>query len=79
MRLVFAGGLRVAAIGGCAGVVVALLSGRFVERLLFQTSPRDPVIFTSAFGVVLLVAVIAAFLPARRALSVDPIVALKAD
>lgn len=79
MRLVFAGGLKVAAIGGIGGLIVALASGRFVESLLFETSPRDPLIFAAALGVVLVVALLAAFLPARRALLVDPIVALKAE
>ena len=79
MRLVFAGGLRVAALGGVSGLVVAFAAGRFVEPLLFQTSPHDPLILASALAVVLVVSLLAAFLPARRALLVNPIVALKGE
>lgn len=79
MRLVFAGGLRVAAFGAVGGLIVALAAGRLVAPLLFQTSPHDPLILAGAVAVVLVVSLLAAFLPARRALLVDPIVALKAE
>jgi putative ABC transport system permease protein len=79
MQLVFAGGLRVAAFGAVGGLIVALAAGRLVEPLLFQTSPHDPLILAGAVAVVLVVSLLAAFLPARRALLVDPIIALKAE
>jgi len=79
MRLVVARGLQIAVVGGGIGLVVALAAGRWVAPLLFQTSPRDPAVMAGVLGVVVLVGLAAAFLPARRALSVDPIDALRAD
>jgi ABC-type antimicrobial peptide transport system permease subunit len=79
VRIVLVRGLGIAVIGGGIGLGVALLAGRWVAPLLFQTSPRDPVVIAGVLGVVVLVAVVAALLPARRALAVDPIDALRAD
>ena len=79
MALVFRRGLRTTVIGGAAGLLVALVAGPMVKPLLFQTSPRDPLVFGAALGVVLVIAVLAALIPARRALGVDPIVALRAN
>ena len=79
MRLVLGNGLRVAIIGGVAGLAVALAASKFVAPLLFQTSPRDPTVLVSVMAVVTVIALIAAFLPAKRAVRVDPIVALRAE
>jgi ABC-type antimicrobial peptide transport system permease subunit len=79
MRMVVARGIRTAVVGGAAGAVVALIAGRWVGPLLFQTSPRDPAVFIVVLAVVTGVALLAALVPARRALRVDPIVALRAD
>jgi ABC-type antimicrobial peptide transport system permease subunit len=79
MAMVIARGVRTAVVGGAAGAAVALLMGPWLAPLLFQTSPRDPLVFTVVLTVVSVVAIIAAFVPARRALNVDPIVALRAD
>ena len=79
MGLVLARGLRTAIIGGLIGVAAALLAGHWVAPLLFQTSPRDPAVIGAVLFGVVVVALIAALVPARRALSVDPIEALRAD
>ena len=63
---------------GCAvGAVVALLLARFVRHMLFQVSPTEPVVYAAAVGVVLAAALLAAYLPARRATRVDPLEALR--
>jgi putative ABC transport system permease protein len=72
MLLVF-GGLVV----GLAAAV--LLSRTLVASLLFSTSPRDPLTFAAVAGVLTLVALVASYVPARRATRVDPIVALRAE
>jgi len=72
-------GLRTAVFGGLAGLVVALMAGNIVAPMLFQTSPRDPEVFVAVLTVVTAIALLAAFLPARRAVRVDPIVALRAE
>jgi putative ABC transport system permease protein len=79
MGMVLTGGMRTALVGGAAGSVATLLAGRWLAPLLFQTSPRDPLVFSLVFVVVITVALLAALVPARRALRVDPIVALRAD
>ena len=78
-RLVLAQGLRIAALGVAGGTIVALLSGRFVAPLLFQTSPRDPVVYSAVVALLLAVATIASLVPARRAVRADPLVALHSE
>jgi predicted permease len=79
MGLVLGRGVRTAFLGGMVGLIAALLGGRWVAPLLFRTSPRDPTIIGAALLIVIVVALLAATLPARRALGVDPIEALRAD
>ena len=79
MRMVVGRGISIAVVGGAAGTIVALLAGRLIGPLLFQTSPRDPLVFAVVLTVVTGVALLAALIPAQRALRVDPIVALRAD
>lgn len=67
------------ALGAGAGVVGALFATRMLEGLLFGLSAADPVTFVVAPGLFLLTAAVAAAIPARRALSVDPLVALRQD
>jgi len=63
--------------GGVAlGVAAALAAGRFVETLLFGLPPRDPGTMLTATAVMIGVAALAGFLPARRASRIDPMVAL---
>ena len=66
-----------AAAGAVAGVVVALTLTRFLSSLLFEVEPRDPAMFAAAAAVLCGVAALAAWLPARRATSVNPIETLR--
>src|SRR5262249_19049763 len=50
MRIVLARGLWIAVVGGTIGLAVALAAGRWVAPLLFQTSPRDPLVMTGVLG-----------------------------
>jgi predicted permease len=72
-------GLTVSLAGTAAGVGIALAGGRLVEALLYDVSPRDPGIFAATTAGVLLVAVLACWVPARRAAGVSPIQALRAE
>lgn len=72
-------GLGIAVAGAVLGTAIAIAAGRFVEPLLFQVSPRDPVTFAVVAMVLVLVAVVASAVPARRAAKVPPVIALKAD
>jgi putative ABC transport system permease protein len=69
--------LRVAAIGLVVGVVAALLAARLLATLLFQVKAIDPLTFVVVPLVLGLVALLAAWIPARRAARLDPMVALR--
>ncbi len=65
--------------GLAVGVVGAVLLGRLARTLLFQLTPSDPPTLLGAVGITLGVALVAAYLPARRAARVDPLTALRAE
>ena len=78
-RLVLWQGIRVTALGVALGVIVAFVTVRYVEKLLFDTPAHDPVAFGASVGTILAVAVVASLIPARRATRVDPVVALRTE
>jgi predicted permease len=69
--------LQLALIGTAAGVVASLAVARLIASLLFGTEPTDPVTFAAMVIVLVTVAVVAGYLPARRASRIDPMVALR--
>jgi predicted permease len=71
--------LRVTAIGAAVGLAAALAGSRLLAKLLFEVSPTDPVSLVGSAGLLLAVAVVAAYLPARHATQVDPVDALRSD
>jgi predicted permease len=75
--LVIGQGLKLVAIGVGAGLVAAALLTRLLERLLFGVEPLDPWTFTATALVLLAVAALASFVPARRGAQVAPIDALR--
>ncbi|SPE35609.1 Macrolide transporter ATP-binding /permease protein [Candidatus Sulfopaludibacter sp. SbA3] len=79
LGLVLAQSLRVVAIGAVLGVGASLLLTRLLASLLFEVKANDPVILAAVSGLLLSVAVAAAFLPARRASRVDPMIALRCE
>jgi predicted permease len=79
VRLVVLEGLKLLTIGVVVGTAVALFAARWVEPLLFDVSPRDPAVVTSVCASLIAVAMLASWLPARRASRVDPQVALRTE
>jgi ABC-type antimicrobial peptide transport system permease subunit len=65
------------ALGAVIGLAVAALLTRYVQTMLFGVQPLDPVTLTMAVSVMLGVAILAGWLPARRASRLDPMVALR--
>jgi predicted permease len=63
--------------GLAIGIGAAAAAGRLIESVLFNTRPLDPVIFLAAAGLLGTIALAAAYVPARRATGVDPMVALR--
>jgi ABC-type antimicrobial peptide transport system permease subunit len=61
------------------GILAALALPRLLKTLLYETSPMDPATYIAAPIVLMLVALLAAFLPTLRAIRVDPVDALRQD
>ena len=78
-RLVLGEGLRVAAVGLVIGIAGAWAMTGILESLLFNVDARDPVAFTVGPILLLLVAVAACWIPARRATRLDPVTVLRED
>ena len=72
-------GVGLALVGIAIGLVLAVNAGRWIEPLLFETSPRSPLIFGAVLLVLVLVALVASLVPAWRASRVDPIEALRVE
>jgi ABC-type antimicrobial peptide transport system permease subunit len=77
LRLVVSHGLKLTLAGVAIGLGVSLALTRFISSLLFGISPTDPITFAAVAISLTLVAVAACCLPARRAMSVDPMSALR--
>ena len=78
-RLILGRGLALAVIGAVGGVGAALWLTRVMETLLFSVSRTDPVTFVAVPLALIAVALLACYIPARRAMRVDPVVALRGD
>ncbi len=79
MRMVLKEGAMLSAVGIALGLPLAALLGFGCSRLLYGVKPLDPVVFIGAPGALALAALIATWLPARRATRVTPLTALRAD
>jgi predicted permease len=77
--LVLRQGLKLAGVGLAIGLVASLALTQLLRRILFETSPFDPVSFAAVALVLLLIGGVACWLPARRATVVDPMAALRAE
>jgi len=76
-RLVLGEGLRMTAAGIVLGLAVAFIATRSLRTLLFQIEPGDPLTFAGISALLIVVALVACYVPARRAARVDPLIALR--
>jgi len=79
LGLVLGEGARLAAIGLGLGIGLALLSGRALQGVLFGVTARDPLMLGAVSLVVAIATLLACYIPGRRAVRVDPMVALRAE
>jgi ABC-type antimicrobial peptide transport system permease subunit len=78
-RLFVRSGLLLSAIGCAGGIVAALLLTRLMKSLLFSVSPSDPLTYCAMSAALIGAAALASYLPARKAIKVDPVEALRAE
>ncbi|MEP7086564.1 MAG: ABC transporter permease [Gemmatimonadota bacterium] len=78
-RMVLGEGLRFALGGIVVGALIALAAGHWVQPLLYEESAHDPLVFISVAAVLAVVAVAASAIPARKAMRLDPSIALRTE
>ena len=77
LQMVLRQGAKLALVGVAIGIVVALALTRLMRNVLFGVTGQDPLTFAAVAALLILVALLACYIPARRAMLVDPIVALR--
>jgi hypothetical protein len=71
--------LKLLAIGSAAGLVLGILASRVLAVIVYQATPRDPLVLAGVVLAMLLLGLLATWIPARRALSIDPLVLLREE
>lgn len=77
LRLILRHGARIAVVGPLGGTGVALLATRALSSMLYGVDAHDPAVFLAVAASLLLVVLVASWVPARNASRVDPLVALR--
>jgi putative ABC transport system permease protein len=78
-QLILGQGMILASIGLAIGLVIVFILARFLISMLYGVSPTDPITFTAITFLLATVALVACYIPARRAARVDPMVALREE
>jgi len=71
--------LRLLTFGSIAGLILGLLASRVLSAIVFQATPRDPVVLAGVVFAMAMFGLIATWIPARRALMVDPVLLLREE
>ena len=79
LRMVLVQAMRLAFCGAAIGLAIALLLARVMRSMVYGVSPTDPATFVSVLAMVIVIALVACYLPARRAAKANPMDALRAD
>ena len=70
---------RLLAIGSVAGLALGVLATRVLSFIVYQATPKDPLVLVGVTVTMLMLGLVAAWIPARRALAVDPLVLLREE
>jgi putative ABC transport system permease protein len=79
LRMIVTQGMKLTLIGLGIGLLGALLATRLIASQLFQVTPNDPTVLTAVAVLLAAIALVASYLPARRASALDPLVAFRAE
>jgi putative ABC transport system permease protein len=79
LKMITTHGIRLALTGIITGIVGAFFLARYLETLLFEIRPLDPITYFAVAAILMTVAILACLLPARRATRIDPIIALRCE
>jgi ABC-type antimicrobial peptide transport system permease subunit len=79
LRLIMGQGLTLTSIGLIVGLATAFASARLLTSMLFQIEPTDPVVYVGVVTLLGAVALIANYIPARRASKIDPLTAIRQE
>lgn len=79
LRVALGRAFRLLAIGSAVGVVLGMLASRVLAYIVYQATPKDPVVLAGVLVSMLLVGIVATWIPARRALSIDPVLLLREE
>jgi ABC-type antimicrobial peptide transport system permease subunit len=67
------------AVGSAAGLLLGILASRVLASIVYQATPRDPLVLSGVVLAMVLLGLLATWIPARRALSVDPLLLLREE
>jgi ABC-type antimicrobial peptide transport system permease subunit len=77
LRLIAAEGVRLILLGGAVGILAAMATAQLLTSMLFNVRPHDPTTYVAVAALLGLVAMVATLVPARAAMRVEPVVALR--
>jgi len=70
---------KVLAFGSAAGLVLGILASRVLASIVYQATPRDPLVLVGVVAAMLLLGLLATWIPAQRALSLNPVTLLREE
>jgi ABC-type antimicrobial peptide transport system permease subunit len=79
LQAVLGRAFKLLAVGSAAGLVLGLLATRVLAYIVYQATPRDPLVLAVVVAAMALLGLVATWIPAQRALSVDPLILLRED
>jgi ABC-type antimicrobial peptide transport system permease subunit len=71
--------VKLLAFGSAAGLILGLLASRLLSDIVYQATPRDPVVLAGVVLAMAMLGLVATWIPARRALSLDPVILLREE